>query len=266
MERGRKHTDAAAEQRELAIKASLKFFRRVRSIRKAAWERDETGTYQILSGRCEETDGTWLGISIRGRVAFLVDAWPLLVNDRFIGAERRTLEFLESNESPEDFAKSLAADTGHTARNTQISYQLIVADIASNSMFYISKPSLSENGIVHIEPVGPGVHTLSSDGLDSEDGRRDLHLKNSFGEMINRERLPPIRELARIMYDPVRAYERVPLMSIFVVDMRIGSEHYGTRSTTALVVKRTNDVMFFERYREKFNDNWEDHDFAFTII
>lgn len=56
---------------------------------------------------------------------------------------------------------------------------------------------------------------------------QDLHLKNSFGEMINRERLPPIRELAGIMYDPVRAYERVPLMSIFVVDMRVrNSKHY----------------------------------------
>jgi len=62
-----------------------------RSIGKAAWEWDES---QVLSGRCAETDGTWLGISIRGRVAFLVEAGPVN-RDRVIGAECRTLDFLK---------------------------------------------------------------------------------------------------------------------------------------------------------------------------
>jgi len=51
-----------------------------------------------------------------------------------------------------------------------------VADIASNSMLYISKPRFSDYGIVYTEPVGPGVHTLSSAGLDSDVGYRVINL------------------------------------------------------------------------------------------
>ncbi|VYS46709.1 unnamed protein product [Arabidopsis thaliana] len=230
-----------------------------RSIGKAAWEWDES---QVLSGRCAETDGTWLGISIRGRVAFLVEAGPVN-RDRIIGAECRTLDFLKSNLSPEDFADSLALDSG---RNTGIAYHLIVADIVSNSMFYIYKPSLSEDGMVYTEPVGPGVHTLSSAGLDSEVGHRDLRLKRYFSERINRELPEPISGLAEeVMYDTVEAINGDPLSSIFVVDTLIENEHYGTRCTTALVVRRTMQVRFFERYRARFNDDWNVHDFRFTI-
>ncbi|KAG7597748.1 Transport and Golgi organization protein 2 [Arabidopsis suecica] len=227
-----------------------------RDISRASWN----GNGEILSGRSAETNGTWLGISRGGRVAFLVYEGPISCINRIIGAECLTLEFLQSNESPEDFAKSLAADSG---RNTKIAYHLIVADIASNSMFQIFKPV---DGIVHTRPVGPGVHTLSSSGLDCEVRDRDLRLKNSFGDMINRGLPSQMGELPEIMYDPVRADGRSPLSSIFIVDTTYEKGNYGTRSTTALVVKPTNDVMFFERYREKFNENWKDHDFEFTII
>ncbi|CAH8252953.1 unnamed protein product [Arabidopsis lyrata] len=230
-----------------------------RSIRAADWEWDES---KVLSARCGETDGTWLGISFRGRVAFLVEAGPVN-RDRIIGAERRTLEFLESNESPEDFAKSLAADRG---RNTQIAYHLIVADIASNSMLYISKQSFSEDGTVHIMPVGPGVHTLSSAGLDSEVGHRELRLKQSFSERINRKLPEQIWDLAEeIMYDR-EAIIGDPLSSIFVDDTMIEHEYYGTRNTTALVVRPTKEVSFAERNRAIFNADWTMHAFFFTII
>jgi len=52
-------------------------------------------------------------------------------------------------------------------------------------------------------------------------------MRHSFCEMINRERLPPIRDIAEIMYDPVKAYESVLLSSIFFVDMKVrNSKHY----------------------------------------
>lgn len=45
-------------------------------------------------------------------------------------------------------------------------YELIVADITSVQMVYISKPSSVES-LVNTKPVAFGVHTLSLQGLDS---------------------------------------------------------------------------------------------------
>ncbi|CAL9234439.1 hypothetical protein ISN45_Aa04g012470 [Arabidopsis thaliana x Arabidopsis arenosa] len=45
---------------------------------------------------------------------------------------------------------------------------------------------------------------------------------------------------------------------------KFGMLRFGTTSTTTLVVKRTREVMLFERYMEE-NGTWTTHDFAFNI-
>lgn len=46
-----------------------------------------------------------------------------------------------------------------------MSYHIVVADMKSKSMFYISKGSAKDSH-VHMEEVDFGVHTLTSFGLD----------------------------------------------------------------------------------------------------
>lgn len=71
--------------------------------------------------------------------------------------------------SPEEFARQFAEESDFAEiRSMGMNFNLIVADITINSMFYISQQS-SLNYIIRREAVRPGVHTLSAAGLDSED-------------------------------------------------------------------------------------------------
>lgn len=82
---------------------------------------------------------------------------------------------LQSNLSPQMFAERLARDEEEFHENfdeedgdeTGRAYNLIVADITSRSMVYISKPSSVES-VVNRQQVAFGVHTLSLQGLDSQ--------------------------------------------------------------------------------------------------
>ncbi|EOA39147.1 hypothetical protein CARUB_v10012084mg [Capsella rubella] len=224
-----------------------------RVIKPAGWLWND----KILRGWSTYNRGTWFGISKRGRVAFLVDAIPF---NRAAGFECHTLEFLRSNLSPKDFAKSVA---GHSQCNHGKAYHLIVADIKSNSMYYICKET--PESVVHTGAVAPGVHTLTMAGLDRIAYYKDTHLWLSFYEMIKQGLPPSMKELAsKFMYSQVKLSDEVPLSANFV-DINADNERYGTTSTTALVVKPDKEVMFYERYKAANSDEWKERNFEFTI-
>ncbi|CAH8252995.1 unnamed protein product [Arabidopsis lyrata] len=242
-------------------------------ISEASWN----GNGEILSGRCEDNGGTWFGISRGGRVAFLMSAEILFDRvDQNTGSELYPIEFLESNRSPQDFALHVAQREEERHYNGELddpadgwSYSLIVADMTLNSMVHIRKPS-QQVPIVIIQPVPFGVHTLSPlEGLDSTESPRDLCLKSLFSQIIldlgNNEQAHMNDSAGRFMYDSEgRAY------GVFRQTIRnhpsgeLGMQRFGTTSTTALVVKRTREVMLFERYMDE-NGAWKTHDFAFNI-
>lgn len=106
---------------------------------------------------------------------------------------------------------------------------------------------------------------------------QDLRLKDFFNEMIDEyknEEQPSLREIAeRFVYDPTEAVEGNKLTSFFVdFEVRelnsnwlpIKEGRYRTTSTTALTVKPTNEVKFYERYLE--NGEWRDHEVSFNIV
>ncbi|XP_010485240.1 PREDICTED: uncharacterized protein LOC104763583 [Camelina sativa] len=166
-----------------------------RVISKASWKG------QILSGRCQDNDGTWFAISKRGRVAFLMSI--NLLDDLFVpnnGCELYPIAFLKSNMSPLEFADHV--EQLEAGRHKAWSYCLIVADMASNSMFHIRKPNQHEPNVVK-QTVNFGVHTLSPyNGLDSLVSARskDLRLKHFFNEKIvdlGNVQLPPFIKFAR---------------------------------------------------------------------
>ncbi|XP_009149519.1 uncharacterized protein LOC103872831 [Brassica rapa] len=228
----------------------------------AAWN------VEVLSGWAQPNGGTWCGISRNGRVAFLVDA---MIFDGLNNCVSLPAEFLQGHMSPQDFANEIATDP---LRYTGMTFKLIVADITSNSMFYINKLSAT---VPHVrtEQVAFGVHILSYSGLDGH-LPNDLRLKDFFNEMIDEyknEEQPSLRETAeRFMYDPTEAVEGNKLTAFFVdFEVReysnwipIKEGRYRTTSTTALTVKPTNEVKFYERYLE--NGEWRDHQVSFNIV
>ncbi|VVA94333.1 unnamed protein product [Arabis nemorensis] len=248
-----------------------------RVIKAAAWNEGEN----ILRGRCEESDGTWFCVSKRGRVAFLVDS-ALMVNmfdENGRGPESTPVEFFLSGLSPEMFAAKLVAEENeyHSQFEDEDddemsgrAYELIVADITSGSMVYISKPSSVES-VVHTQQVAFGVHTLSLEGLDSG-SPKDQRLRGLFNEMIGQngnQELPPMNELAARLYDPTEAVPGDELTALFVdkianlASSELDHERCGTTSTTAFSVNHTNKAKFYERYLE--NGNWYESNFAFNI-
>ncbi|KAF8090931.1 hypothetical protein N665_0461s0017 [Sinapis alba] len=226
------------------------------------YNRDNFDNWQVLSGRGQPNGGTWCGISRNGRVAFLVDA--MIFDEELL--------LLQGHMSPQDFANEIARDP---LRYSGMAFKLIVADITSNSMFFINKLSATVPH-VHIEQVAFGVHTLSYSGLDSN-LPNDLRLKDFFTEMIDQyenKPVPSVKEIAkRFMYDPTEAVEGNKLTA-FSVDFEvrelnsnwipIKEGRYRTTSTTALTVKPTNEVKFYERYLQ--NGEWRDHEVHFNIV
>ncbi|VVA91748.1 unnamed protein product [Arabis nemorensis] len=110
------------------------------------------------------------------------------------------------------------------------------------------------------EKVGFGVHTLSS--IAGFDGKyvKELHMKNLFNEIIgdykNQQVPPTLKEMAeRFIYNPAEVNH----------NSEVQKKVFATVSTTALIVKPTKEVMFYERHLEE-NGDWKDvHNFTFKI-
>ncbi|EOA29007.1 hypothetical protein CARUB_v10025260mg [Capsella rubella] len=232
-----------------------------RIIRAASW--NENG--QILRGIDERYSGTWFGISKKGRVSFVLSSSLVSEYRREITPELCASHFLDGTESPQEFAESVEADMekkkmmyGHGEFN------LIVADLNLCSMFHIMKGA--HNPDVLIEEVPYGTHTLSLRGLDCSNYRKDTRLRELFTHMIEDlkiddgdHQLPQLENIAgRFMYDAAGG-----MHALFSED---GDEEkrYGITSTTALLVKRTKKVMFFERFREE-SGVWNPYNFDFDI-
>ncbi|CAH2036732.1 unnamed protein product [Thlaspi arvense] len=253
---GRGTTDSGSEQAKLGNKASFYDL----AIKTAAWDEDN----KILAGRCEVNGGTWCGVSKNGRVAFLVDT-ALVMNDIKIrggASELIPIRFLKSTMTPKDYAKEVK-NAEKECHNESRAYNLIVADVTSKEMYFIKKP-LADKTRVDISKVDFGVHTLSLAGLD---GGEDSRLKGLFKEMIDahkNKQLPPLKELAqRLMYDPEPSF----YFETTDIPPNHGNEQrkrYGTTSTTALVVKPTKEVIFYEKHFER-PGVWTHHDFTFNI-
>ncbi|ESQ34762.1 hypothetical protein EUTSA_v10008393mg [Eutrema salsugineum] len=255
-----------------------------------AWDEDN----KILRGLPENSFGTWCGVSRRGRVAFLVDA---LLHDNLSPSMFRPVDFLRGEMSPMDFAKEWSADSKCAyIMNRGLAYHMIVADVNSNSMVYISKTSPGDS-IVRTAKVDFGVHSFSTSGLDSQFDK-DLHMKTAFCEIIGNKRnkeMPPLKEMAeKFVYEPVeagqtsasssldsnkkksalhmsfpdikgkRSDETTSTTSLAVKPTKeVKQKDSETMSTIALVVKPTKQVKLYERYLK--NGKWNDHDFTFKI-
>ncbi|ESQ49108.1 hypothetical protein EUTSA_v10021358mg [Eutrema salsugineum] len=231
-------------------------------IKAADWDKKE----EILSGWIEQLGGTWCGISKSGRVAFLVDSDSFSNGlNRCLNSAKLPAEFLATSWSPAEFASMVAK---RDSFNTGLAYNLIVADITSNTMSYISKP-LAKKKNVHTENVGFGVHILSLAGLDAK-SPKDLRLRHHFMEMlIGDYKNKPLKEIAtRLMYDPNEAVKGDKLSAIFVDSMiqinRGEKRRYRTTCTTALTVNPDKEVKFFEGYL-MISGQWKEHDFTFQL-
>ncbi|KAK1400317.1 transport and Golgi organization 2-like [Heracleum sosnowskyi] len=217
---------------------------------------------EILGGRDEVGGGTWLACSKEGRFAFLTNVLELHASPEAKTRGDLPIRFLESKKSPKAFAEELVKEA-----HEYNGFNLIMVDLLSKSMFYISNRPKGEAVLIH--EVKPGIHVLSNAKLDSpwpKAQRLVLKFKKLIeahgeGDDISMEELAE-----KLMKDKEKVADesKLPhicsldweysLSSIFVeVDTPLGC--YGTRSTAGIKVKANGEVCFHEMYLE--NSKWE---------
>ncbi|KAK7385286.1 hypothetical protein VNO78_31001 [Psophocarpus tetragonolobus] len=221
----------------------------------------------IVGGRDEVAGGTWLACSREGRVACLTNVLELRSLPEAKSRGDLPVSFLKSGKHPKEFAESLKTEAHYYN-----GFNLIVADIGSKSMVYISNRPKGQP--ITIEEVTPGLHVLSNAKLDSPWHKAQL-LEIGFKEQLAKygEDEIPLKNLIQIMKDKTKAEEsqlphicshdwELNLSSIFVeIETPLGL--YGTRSSAALIVTSSEDVSFFEAYLD--DGEWKEHVVDFHI-
>ncbi|KAH6834915.1 transport/golgi organization-like protein [Perilla frutescens var. hirtella] len=223
---------------------------------------------EIVGGKDEVGGGTWLAASKQGRLAFLTNVLELHTLPEAKTRGDLVIRFLESKKSP----KAFGAELGKEA-NEYNGFNLIVADLVTKSMVYISNRPKGEP--LSIEAVPSGIHVLSNAMLDSPWPKAE-RLETTFKLQLDRYGGGeiPVKELVeKLMRDTHRADENnlpnicprdweLNLSSIFVeVDTPLGK--YGTRSTAALTVRASGEASFYEIYLQ--GDEWKHHTLNYYI-
>nr|GEU50043.1 transport and Golgi organization 2 homolog [Tanacetum cinerariifolium] len=212
----------------------------------------------ILGGRDVTAGGTWLASNKQGRVAFITNVREL----NSLSAKSRgdlPVRFLKSDKTPLKFAEEIVMEA-----DQYNGFNLLIADLSSMNMVYVT--NRLEGGSCHVTSVPPGIHVLSNASLDTP-WPKAQRLEHGFRESLNQYgdgELPVNEMVDKLMgntvkdnlsklpqiYPPEFEYQ---LSSVFVDTVSVKGR-YGTRSTSALAVKASGEVFFYEKHLE--NDVW----------
>jgi len=214
----------------------------------------------VLAGRDLEKLGTWMGITRLGRFAAITNYRdPSLSLNNPISRGELVSDYLLGDQSPEDYLEKVKE-----TNNLYNGFNLLVGN-ASSLLFY----SKTEN---KIKNVTPGIHGLSNHWLDTP-WPKVVRGKKGLRKCIEGQKTVNPESLFEILTDTRQAktdelpntgvnleWERI-LSSIFIN----GSE-YGTRSSTVLLVDRSNHVSFIERSYSKEPKEWKEVAYDFDIV
>ncbi|NML17404.1 NRDE family protein [Azohydromonas caseinilytica] len=187
-----------------------------------------------LAGRDLRAGGTWMGLTVTGRLAMLTNVRrPGAVRPDAPSRGEIVTQWLHGAAEPAGFCAELAA-AGHNPFN------LIAGDIAGGELFWTG----SDHPTPH--PLAPGLHAVSNAVLDTpwpklrrlkaglaqalrESDSAEALVETLLHALSHRERVPD----AELPSTGVPLELERGLSSVFI-DM----PHYGTRSSTVLVRER----------------------------
>ncbi|KAL6963585.1 hypothetical protein U1Q18_034596 [Sarracenia purpurea var. burkii] len=232
-----------------------------------AWWEWEGGA-QILGGRDSLAGGTWLACTRGGKVAFLTNVREVQSLPQAKSRGNLPVRFLESKKQPKEFAEDIVKEA-----DQYNGFNLIIADLGSNTMIYITNRPKEDNTAV-IE-VSPGIHVLSNARLDSPWPKAE-RLRYGFKSLLDvyGEDEVPVKEMVeKLMRNRVKddesmlpkifSAEREYHLSSIFVEMETPGGRYGTRSTSVLSFKTNGEVCFHERsLQEEF---WKEQTVTYQI-
>ncbi|UCF76718.1 MAG: NRDE family protein [Betaproteobacteria bacterium] len=196
---------------------------------------------QLFGGRDLEKGGSWLGLTLSGRMAAVTnyrDGPPHRSAPRSRG--ELVANFLRMDAGARPYLEQI-----HAAGGQYGGFSLVVGDLAR--IFYCT------NRGDGFEETPPGVHGLSNHLLDTpwpkvRMGRKRVaallghtqsNLVNGLFEFLADRTVAPDAELPDTGIGLQRERELSPCF--------IAGERYGTRASTVLLIGRDNEVLFLER-------------------
>ena len=212
-----------------------------------------------LAGRDLERGGTWLGVTLRGRIAAVTNYRELQAKKQEAPSRGALVsDFLKGDERPEEYLSKLSA--GASLYN---GFNLIVG--TAQKLCYFSNRT--------DEPleIARGIHGVSNHLLDTpwpkvERGRAALQ------EIITRVGEPSMEDIFKVLADDARATdEALPETGVglelerVLSPLFIKTNVYGTRSSTVVLINRHQEVIFVERTFTPETGNHEDARYEFKI-
>ncbi|KAL5706136.1 hypothetical protein ACHQM5_024344 [Ranunculus cassubicifolius] len=236
-----------------------------RSTKPVSWWEDG----EILGGRDEVAGGTWLACTRQGKLAFLTNVRE---TSNLPNAHTRgdlPLRFFKSSKSPMEFAEEVLKEA-----DRYNGFNLIVTDICSKSMVYVSN---RPKGEASMQVVSPGIHVLSNAQLDTP-WQKAQRLGQKFKELLDnhgKEEVSVKDMAAELMCDTTKAdINNLPgirsreleykTSSIFIDQFDTPLGRYGTRSTAALSVNTSGEICFHEKYLAE--EEWMEHTVNLHIV
>ncbi|ALS22606.1 hypothetical protein IJ22_22320 [Paenibacillus naphthalenovorans] len=209
----------------------------------------------ILAGRDLSKMGTWMGVTTAGRFAALTnyrDPKEVLEGKRSRG--ELVAGFLKDRQDPESYMLEAAKK-----RDRYLGYNLLAGD--ADELYYYSN---IEN---KVKKVGPGIYGLSNHLLNT-DWPKVRRGKEGLAEIINGGRGDMAeRILALLRQDDPVSDDLLPDTGISLEWERllspvfIQSEHYGTRSSTVLLMT---DKEIYVKERVYSTEGTNDRQYTIT--
>lgn len=208
-----------------------------RPTRVAQWWNDSPN---LLAGQDLTAGGTWLGVTTSGRVAAITNYRdPSSNNPAAHSRGALTTGFLQQQSSPEEYQNQLQAQ-----QNDYNGYNLLFGSV--DNLHYFS----NRGGPPATIP--PGIHGLSNHLLDTP-WPKVKNGKQALAQALKQRELDPDC-LWEILADPtIASDDKLPETGIGLdwerrlSAIRILGDHYGTRASTLLLVRKDGQVDFVER-------------------
>lgn len=212
----------------------------------------------LLAGRDLEANGTWLGITRKGRLSLLTNFRdPRNINPAAPSRGHLVSDFLLRDVHGKDYLSEVAS------RGREYNgFNLIVGE--PGSLWYYS------NYGDDVQPLSPGFHGLSNHLLNTPWPKVEKG-KELLRPILDRENIKAV-ELHEILYDDQPAPDnRLPDTGMglererMLSSMFIKSPNYGSRCSTVVLIDRENHVLFSERVYDLTTFAHSTQDFEFDI-
>jgi uncharacterized protein with NRDE domain len=194
----------------------------------------------LFAGKDLEQGGIWTGLTRSGNLGFITNYRDRsLFKDKAPSRGHLIKDFLLGDESPEDYIKSIIAES--IKYNP---YSIVIGQ--AHHLLYFSSVTQT------FKVIEPGVHGLSNHLLDTPWLKVDKG-RNTLKRLIVLEHFE-ISDLFKILDDEEKSHRHLPRDTGFTTEEEytlsstfISSKHYGTVFQTVILIDKNDCVTMIER-------------------